>query len=83
MVIMNDTNSTNVTAWIEGSTATMTYTSCYCDDYDYEQIYIDIEVEAVRFGWYNPRKIKLIKKPFVKRIPIKIRNQLPYKMRDG
>lgn len=83
MVTMDDTDCTSVTPWIEDSTATsITYTNYY-DKWEYEPDYIAEEIEAVRSGWCNPRKVNLPVVHIVPRIPIQIRNQLPYKMRDG
>ena len=80
---MDDTNCTSVTPWMEDSTATIiTYTNYY-DKWEYEPDYIAEEIEAVRSGWHNPRKINLPVVHIVPRIPIQIRNQLSYKMRDG
>jgi len=84
MVLMDDTNCTSVTGWDESSTATsVTYTNYYKDDWEYEPDYIAEEIEAVRFGWHNPRKVNLPVVNFKPRIQLQIRNQLPYKMREG
>lgn len=83
MVTMDDTDCTSVTPWIEDSTATSITYTCYKDDLDYEPEYLFDEIEVVRSGWHNPMKVNLPVVHLVPRIPIQIRNQLPYKMREG
>lgn len=84
MVTMDSTDSTTTaTGWYDDSTATSITYTCYKDDRDYEPEYLFDEIEAVRSGWYNPRKINLPVVHIVPRIPIQIRNQLPHKMRES
>jgi hypothetical protein len=47
------------------------------EDYDY----VPEKLEEIKEGWHNPRKTKLPNKPLKHRIDLKIRNQLPYKVR--
>jgi hypothetical protein len=87
MVLMDgtdSTDSTSVTPWTKDSTATSVIYTNYYDKLEYEPNYIAEEIEAVRFGWYNPRKIPIPSRPIITKIMFKIRNQLPYKQRaDG
>jgi len=81
---MNGTDSTtSVTGWDNNSTeTTITYTFSY-NNWEYEPDYLNEEMEAVRAGWYNPRKINLITKYIPKTVNIQIRNKLPHKVREG
>jgi hypothetical protein len=79
MVLGYDYEECTFTCAVDTSTVTFTIKSNYSDyeDYDYKRE----EIEDIRYGWYNPRKININNRHIHKQYKSKARNQLPRKFR--